>query len=59
LIKDSRRGGSTSDHGIGFNFFKETIEVKEVTPDKQYFTNFDKVVNIDSAPAEVRSEELF
>lgn len=57
VIKDSRRGGSTSDTGIGFNFFKEQIQIKEVTPDKQYFTNFDKVVNVDSAGRS--DEELF
>jgi len=60
FIKDSRRGGSTSDTGIGYNFFKEIITVREVTPDKQYFTNFDKVVNADAAVIDPEArEELF
>jgi len=60
FIKDSRRGGSTSDTGIGYNFFKEIITVREVTPDKQYFTNFDKVVNADAAIIDPEArEELF
>lgn len=61
VIKDSRRGGSTSEHGIGFNFFKEYITIKEVTADKQYFANFDKVVNNDSIEMDpgASHEELF
>lgn len=59
VIKDSRRGGSTSETGIGYNFFKDIITIREVTPDKQYFTNFDKVVNADAAVDEAAREELF
>lgn len=49
VIKDSRRGGETNEHGIGFNFFKERAEIKEVPIEQQYFSQFDNVVNVDSA----------
>ena len=49
VIKDSRRGGATSDTGIGYRFHKEFLQIKEVPIDKQYFTNFEKTVNFDSA----------
>lgn len=49
VIKDTRRGGTTGKHGIGYNFFKENLEIREVTIDKQYFTEFDKVMNESSA----------
>lgn len=49
IIKDTRRGGTTNEHGIGFNFFKEHLKIKEVVASKQYFTDFDKVVNYESA----------
>lgn len=49
VIKDTRRGGATSLEGIGYNFFKDFLKIREVPIDKQYFTNFDKVVNADSA----------
>jgi replicative DNA helicase len=50
VIKDSRRGGETGEHGIGYNFFKEYVEIKEVDITKQFFGQFDKgVVNVNSA----------
>jgi len=49
IIKDTRRGGSTSNEGIGYMFFKEFLKIKEVPVDKQYFSNFNKIVNNDSA----------
>ncbi len=49
VVKDTRRGGTTSDEGIGYNFWKEYLRIKEVPIDKQYFTNFEKVINADSA----------
>jgi replicative DNA helicase len=49
VIKDTRRGGATSKHGIGYFFFKEQLIIKEVPADKQYFSDFDKVQNADSA----------
>lgn len=48
-IRDTRRGGTTSEHGIGYNFFKEQLTIKEVVADKQYFSAFDKVVNANSS----------
>lgn len=48
VIKDTRRGGATSNYGIGYVFFKEFLKIREVPIDRQYFTNFDKVVNEDS-----------
>lgn len=36
-IKDSRRGGETSEKGIGFWFFKEFLHIREVAPPEQYF----------------------
>jgi replicative DNA helicase len=49
IIRNTRRGGTTNEHGIGFNFFKDYLIINEVGSDKQYFTNFDKVVNYESA----------
>lgn len=49
VVRDTRRGGATSKHGIGYMFFKETLTIREVPIDKQYFTNFERVVNEDSA----------
>lgn len=48
-IKDTRRGGATSSEGIGYMFHKESLQITEVPIDRQYFHNFDKVVNVDSA----------
>ena len=45
VVKDTRRGGATSNEGIGYMMFKEFCKISEVPIDKQYFTNFDKVVN--------------
>jgi replicative DNA helicase len=50
VIKDTRRGGSTNEHGIGFNFWKKQIRIGEVPADRQFFNNFDgDVINADSA----------
>ena len=49
VIRDTRRGGTTNEHGIGYNFFKEYLTIKEVRIDKQHFTDFDKIVNNESA----------
>jgi replicative DNA helicase len=49
VIKDTRRGGATDANGIGYFFFKETLNIREVPIDKQYFTNFKNIVNEDSA----------
>ena len=58
-IRDTRRGGATSKEGIGYMFFKDRLEIKEVAADKQYFDRFDKVVNNDSASYEgYENEEL-
>ena len=57
VIKDTRRGGATNESGIGYNFFKDRLEIKEVPIDKQYFSEFDKVVNHDSADYEGRDNE--
>jgi hypothetical protein len=58
-IRDTRRGGATSEHGIGYMFFKERLEIREVAADKQYFNKFEKVVNADSADYEgYENEEL-
>ncbi len=52
VIKDTRRGGATTKEGIGYMFFKENLKIREVPIDKQYFANFDKVINADSASEE-------
>ena len=49
VIRNTRRGGTTNEHGIGFNFFKEYLIIQEVVAGKQYFTDFDRVVNYESA----------
>lgn len=56
VIKDTRRGGATNDNGIGYNFRKDILQINEVAVDKQYFTNFEKVVNFDSAGYEDTDE---
>jgi len=38
-ITDTRRGGSTMSEGIGYWFFKEYLDIKEVNPADQYFIN--------------------
>lgn len=60
MIKDTRRGGSTSDHGIGYFFFKESIKIREVRAENQYFFNFNEVHNVDDAGAyfDINDEEL-
>jgi replicative DNA helicase len=48
VIKDTRRGGSTSDKGIGFWFFKQWLTIKEVAPHQQIFMNVaEEVSNAD------------
>jgi replicative DNA helicase len=49
-IRDTRRGGATNQHGIGYNFFKTCLMIREVAVDKQYFANFNKVINQGDAP---------
>jgi len=47
-IKDTRRGGSTRDEGIGFMFFKTRLTIREVSPENQYFMHMtDEVTNAD------------
>ena len=56
IIKDSRRGGSTTDDGIGFYFFKEALRIKEVPADRQLFNyTADKIYSHGSSENE---EEL-
>ena len=50
VIRDTRRGGSTPEEGIGYWFFKEHLRIKEVLPYDQQIGYSDKnVVNKDSA----------
>lgn len=60
IIRDTRRGGTTNEHGIGFNFFKEYLRIKEVRADKQHFSDFDKVVNNESVGkfGEIEDDDL-
>lgn len=39
IVKDSRRGGATSEEGIGYYFFKDKLTIREVAPEHQYFMN--------------------
>ena len=39
IIKDTRRGGSTSEEGIGYMFHKTRLTIREVSPVDQYFMN--------------------
>jgi len=50
VIKDSRRGGSTPEHGIGYWFFKQTLSIKEVTAPNQIIKEYgrEEVVNYGS-----------
>jgi replicative DNA helicase len=45
IIRDSRRGGGTSEQGIGYYFFKDRLRIREVDVKDQAFTRFDEVVN--------------
>jgi replicative DNA helicase len=45
VIKDTRRGGSTGEHGIGYKFFKKKLYIREVPADQQYFFNFEEIVD--------------
>ena len=48
VIKDTRRGGSTPEQGIGFRFFKSRIHIREVAPHDQFFMSMgDEVSNMD------------
>lgn len=51
VIRDTRRGGLTSEEGIGYYFFKEVLTVKEVPPAYQLIKSFsnDEVMNYDGA----------
>ena len=37
VIKDTRRGGSTPQEGIGYTFFKSRLLIREVPPGDQFF----------------------
>lgn len=39
IVRDSRRGGATSEEGIGYHFFKDKLTIREVAPEHQYFMN--------------------
>ena len=39
IIKDSRRGGTTNEEGIGYHFFREKLKIREV-PHEYQFTNY-------------------
>lgn len=41
-IRDTRRGGSTGEKGIGFWFFKEYLHIREVSPSEQYFISLEE-----------------
>ena len=49
LIKDTRRGGSTPEQGIGFNFYKTKLRIREIDIKDQAFTRYDEVINEGSA----------
>lgn len=52
VIRDTRRGGTTGIEGIGYNFNKERLSIREVPVDEQYFFNFEKTVNSESSSEE-------
>lgn len=49
LIKDTRRGGSTPEQGIGFNFYKTKLRIREIDIKDQAFTRYDEIINEGSA----------
>ncbi len=49
IIKDTRRGGGTPDEGICYWFFKETLNIREVSPTHQTIMTGEVVVNDKSA----------
>jgi len=46
-IKDTRRGGSTPEGGIGYMFFKNRLDIREIPPSEQYYLNYGEDANID------------
>jgi len=59
VIKDTRRGGSTSTEGIGFWFFKSRITIREVGAYDQYFINSgEEVTNVDDLEDEFYIDEV-
>lgn len=49
-IKDTRRGGSTGPEGIGYWFFKQHLDIREVkAPDQYFITSGDEVTNHEDA----------
>ena len=59
VIKNTRRGGATSKEGIGFMFFKEKLQIREVPVDRQYFHQFDKVYNADSGSNNTDGDDYY
>jgi len=59
IIKDTRRGGSTGEEGIGYWFFKEQLHITEVNIHSQFFmNNQSEVSNYDDADSERYEQEI-
>jgi len=58
IIKDTRRGGGTPDEGICYWFFKETLNIKEVSPTNQAIMTGEVVINDKSAYIKDYDEQL-
>jgi len=58
-IKDTRRGGSTCEEGIGYWFFKNRLTIREVNPADQYFIHQgDDETNVDDLDDELYTKEV-
>jgi hypothetical protein len=53
MIKETRRGGMTSEYGIGYKFHKEKLRIIEALPPDQLADYRDKVVNFGDANDEI------
>ena len=58
IIKDTRRGGGTSDEGICYWFFKDTLNIKEVSPPNQPIMTGEYVTNDKSSSIKDHDEYL-
>lgn len=54
VIRDSRRGGSTSSEGIGYYFFKKSLTIREVSAPNQLIKYSERVVNHGSSDDDIR-----
>lgn len=53
VVKDTRRGGSTPEEGIGYMFHKTRLTIREVSPPDQYFMSIGEEVSEEGIEEEI------